>query len=277
MVQEEKLTDIGKQEYAKKIQSEMSQKALKCTVGFYSGKIFFGTGFLYKISDRRFCATAKHVIEDVVSNGKAWVNINKGYLVPGKVYKSSDTEDIAFFEFDNDLLGNVSNKIFLDLTTFDPAFRKKEKEFLLLTGFSCSTQKLDHVNKRSNVSFQPYGTITPDKKPIWTKNYSIELFCPDFSTGENMTVDDQPILEWDFAGNSGCPIWDTNMSKNRLDDWHVEKSKIIGIFHKWYDKDQILRGTLISTILIHMAKKFPELVEIFDTTFSYDWNRKLKR
>lgn len=277
MIQSKILSDDEKQEYVKNIQKKMSEKALKSIVGFYSGKIFYGTGFLYKINGRRFCATAKHVIDNVEKNGEAWVAINQGYCVPNEVYKSNDTEDIAFFEFDNAIRGVVSNKIFLDLTTFDPAFRKKEKEFLLLTGFGCSTQKLDDIKKISSVSLQQYGTTIPDKKPIWTKNYSIELFCPDFSTGENITVDDQPVLKWDFAGNSGCPIWDTNMSKNRPEKWDDKKAKIIGIFHKWYQKEQMLRGTLISTLLIHMVKKFPELAEIFDFTFCYDWNRKLKR
>ena len=230
-----------------------------------NGKLF-GSGFTCELDDRRLIVTAKHVIDEILADGRKPA-FSAGYGVPPRLADPKDilvdeTCDLAFYPVPPGYLHHAANSVsFWPAERIDTSWERLSHDFLIVHGFpgrrAYSSAQLGGIVAKS----LPYGAMRRlEDLPEEIKPFQFAIhFEPASMRLETHEDSKEPI---DPHGLSGCPVFRIGASGRSVDDWTPQSSLLVGMVTRWDHDSGVLIAVhaekiLESTVSLQLAGHTP--------------------
>ncbi len=230
-----------------------------------------GSGTCLQIAGRFFVATAGHVIADWSLKQIGVIGaVKRTDLTPllvgsglrgGGTY---DPVDIGWLELHPQAAKAVGwTFVGLEKLSLRPI---SDSAMLFIRGFPVEFQNMVSYEDRPLLQSEPLNYLLRSVREIDPRrypNHSRDVFL-EYLKDINEDAPDGFVKQApDAQGLSGCGIWKVNP---RLDTaiGSPDSAQLAGVFHTWYDVDQLLQGTLITEWLQMLRADLPELAANID-------------
>ena len=243
----------------------------------------FGTGTLFRVADHFFLVTAGHVVKHACEHGKTlgiggsddgrFIALTGDTLVSseGQYGTSADPLDIGLHRLGPEAVARLSEKRFLlfDDIEFDS---QSPTAVYTLFGFpgvwSSASSSPDEKVQYKALQYTTYrydgDTSTlqefQDRFHLLLDGQFHQVTNEDASPAQFRDSDGELVpFPRGLPGISGCSVWRIGDLNTPLDDWQVDKSRIVAVQTGVYHAKRAIKATrwvAVSTI-IHEA--FPEL------------------
>ena len=270
-------------DFLERVQKEIVPTIVEATVPFYAVQndtiVRDRSGVLLRVGDEHFILTASHNLKAIVDNDiylyVGWCKEDSVPVpIPDAVFHTSEEQsrDVGVIR----LSGESSEKI---TSSSKPISLRNiarecpdEQAFYLVSGYPQEwlTVLPDGIESAPlNYLCRPYSG---DSLPVDTFEYDprLHLLLELSRDGKKVTsADDTPIpSKSGIKGISGCGVWRiVGYSPNAMKDWQPDQVSLVGIEHRYWEKQGAVAATRIQHVLAFLAGEFPNLLPAMNLVY----------
>jgi len=270
-------------DFFERVEREIVPTIVSATVPFYAVQndaiVRDRSGVLLQVGDEHFILTASHDLKAIVDNNiYLYVGWCEDQLVPvpipDAVFHTSEehSRDVAVVKLSPD----SSKKI---LSSAKPISLRSvgrectdEPAFYLVSGYPREWLRVfpDRIESAPlNYLCRIYeGDALPLEK--FEYDSKLHLLLELSRDGKKITsADDTPIpSKSGIKGISGCGVWRiVGYSPNAMKDWQPEQVSLVGIEHRYWEKQGAVAATRIQHVLAFLAGGFPNLLPAMNIVY----------
>jgi len=219
----------------------------------------FGTGTLFRVADHFFLVTAGHVIKQACEHGKTlgiggsddghFIALNGDTLVSseGQYGTSVDPFDIGLHRFAPDAVARLSKKRFLLFNDIEFDTQSPTAVYTLFGFPAVWSSPSSSPDEKVKYKALQYTTYRYDRDTSTLQEYQDRLHLLLDAQFHQATNEDASPAQFHgpdgksgpfpsgLGGISGCSVWRIGDLNTPLDDWDVEKSRLVavqtGVYH----------------------------------------------
>jgi hypothetical protein len=270
-------------DFFKRVEGEIVSTIVSATVPFYAVQndaiVRDRSGVLLRVGDDHFILTASHDLKAIVDNNiylyVGWCEEDLAPVpIPDAVFHTSDEEslDVAIIKLSTDSAKKIlssSKPISLRSVARECS---DEKAFYLVSGYP--KEWLSVLPDRIESPPLNYfcRIYEGDALPLDRFKYDPKLhLLLEFNRhGKKVTsTDDTPIPpKSGIRGISGCGVWRiVGYSPNAMRDWKPEQVSLVGIEHRYWEKQGAVATTRIQHVLAFLAGGFPNVLPAMNLVY----------
>jgi hypothetical protein len=248
-----------------------------------------GTGFLVDILSAWYLFTARHVIADEFKvPGRIGLSFSAGRTgeEPLRVNEAQQSldhteeiDDVLVFRLTDEQkmeLERIGQITPLSIWELEPG-EFFEKDLCLVAGYPIAYSSTVAKNMAVYSTLLPYSSTFSDRRPdLYSGFEDWRHIAVEYELDGNIDPTGKAVRAPVPVGASGGCLWNLNAVKKNPDSWSVDGAKLVGICRRWYGDHSLIGATRISRALEVTAKKYPELVELFDELFPQGWRAARK-
>lgn len=271
-------------DFLERVKKEIVPTIVDATVPFYAVQndriVRDRSGVLLRVGDEHFILTASHDLKAIVENDiYLYVGWSEEDLVPvptiDAVFHTTEEEsrDVAVIKLSSESSRRITSSS--KPISLRNVARKcpDEQAFYLVSGYPLEWLTVLPDSIESTPLNYLCRLYNGDTLPVDTFQYDPQLhLLLELSRGGKTvnSAQDIPIpAKAGIKGISGCGVWRiVGYSPEAMRDWQPEQVSLVGIEHRYWERQGAVAATRIQYVLAFLAGGFPDVVPAMNLVYS---------